>query len=167
MKPITLTARSKAWTAFARSNTGIVGSNPTRGMDVCVRLFCVCVVLYVGSGLATGWYPIHGAVPTVYRIKKLKKRPRSTRAVEPERQKECLIYIPHDLHLFLLTSVHNLCYVGTYWYSCDLSTFDIASKWNEISIICFHLVISLCSCFINKLFCSWEPLIVACIYTGA
>jgi hypothetical protein len=30
---------------FARSNTGIVGSNPTHGMDVCLRLFCVCVVL--------------------------------------------------------------------------------------------------------------------------
>jgi hypothetical protein len=27
---------------FARSNTGIVDSNPTRGMDVCLR----CVVLY-------------------------------------------------------------------------------------------------------------------------
>jgi hypothetical protein len=22
-----------------------VGSNPTRGMDVCLRLFCVCIVL--------------------------------------------------------------------------------------------------------------------------
>jgi hypothetical protein len=30
---------------FARLNTGIVGSNPARGMDVCLRLFCVCVVL--------------------------------------------------------------------------------------------------------------------------
>jgi hypothetical protein len=30
------------------------GLNPTRGMDVCVRLFCVCVVLCVGSGLTTG-----------------------------------------------------------------------------------------------------------------
>jgi hypothetical protein len=30
-----------AWTVFTRSNTGIVGSNPTWGMDVCVRLFCV------------------------------------------------------------------------------------------------------------------------------
>jgi hypothetical protein len=27
------------------SNTGIAGSNPTRGMDVCVRLCRVCVVL--------------------------------------------------------------------------------------------------------------------------
>jgi hypothetical protein len=38
---------------FARSNTEIMGSNPTRFMDVNVRLFCVCVVLRVGSGLAT------------------------------------------------------------------------------------------------------------------
>jgi hypothetical protein len=34
-----------------RSEAGIVGSNPTQGTDVCVRLFCVCVVLCVGSGL--------------------------------------------------------------------------------------------------------------------
>jgi hypothetical protein len=34
--PIIVGARStsKAWTVFARSNVGIVGSNPTRGMDV-------------------------------------------------------------------------------------------------------------------------------------
>jgi hypothetical protein len=30
------------------------GSNPTRSMDVRVRLFCVCAVLCAGSGLATG-----------------------------------------------------------------------------------------------------------------
>jgi hypothetical protein len=34
-------ARSKARTVFIRSNTEIVGSNPTGGMDVCVCLFCV------------------------------------------------------------------------------------------------------------------------------
>jgi hypothetical protein len=39
--PITVAARSKTWIVFARSNTRIVGSNPTRGMDVCVRLFCL------------------------------------------------------------------------------------------------------------------------------
>jgi hypothetical protein len=33
-------------TVFARSNTGIMGLYPTQGMDVCLRLFCVCVVLY-------------------------------------------------------------------------------------------------------------------------
>jgi hypothetical protein len=41
---ITLAARSKARNVFARSMTGIVGSNPTQAMNVCVRLFCVCVV---------------------------------------------------------------------------------------------------------------------------
>jgi hypothetical protein len=30
---------------FARSNTKIVISNLTRGLDVCMRSFCVCVVL--------------------------------------------------------------------------------------------------------------------------
>jgi hypothetical protein len=43
-RPIKVAVRSKEWTVFAHSNTGIVGSNPTRGMDVCVRLFCVQVV---------------------------------------------------------------------------------------------------------------------------
>jgi hypothetical protein len=37
--------RSKARNVFARLNTEIVGSNPARDMDVCLRLLCVCVVL--------------------------------------------------------------------------------------------------------------------------
>jgi hypothetical protein len=36
-------ARSKAWTVFARSKAVLMGSNPTQGMNVCVRLFCVQV----------------------------------------------------------------------------------------------------------------------------
>jgi hypothetical protein len=40
-------------TVFSRSNTEVVGSKPTRGMDVCVRLFCVCVVLCACSVLET------------------------------------------------------------------------------------------------------------------
>jgi hypothetical protein len=47
-------ARSKARTVFALSNTGLMGSKPTQGMNVCVRLFCVCVVLCVDDGIATG-----------------------------------------------------------------------------------------------------------------
>jgi hypothetical protein len=38
---ITVASRSKAWTVFARSNAGIVSSNPTRGMDVCVCAYSV------------------------------------------------------------------------------------------------------------------------------
>jgi hypothetical protein len=55
MNQITVAMRSEAWNLFARSKTGIVGSNSTRDMDVCVRCLCVCVILCVGSGLATGW----------------------------------------------------------------------------------------------------------------
>jgi hypothetical protein len=58
LKLITVVARSREWFVFARSNTGIMGPNPIRGMDVCVRLFTLCVVLCVGRDLATGWSPI-------------------------------------------------------------------------------------------------------------
>jgi hypothetical protein len=37
-------ARSKAWTVLAHSNTGIMGSNPTQGMDVCVCVYSVFVL---------------------------------------------------------------------------------------------------------------------------
>jgi hypothetical protein len=33
-----------AWTIFARCNAGIVGSNPTQGMDVCVCVYSVFVL---------------------------------------------------------------------------------------------------------------------------
>jgi hypothetical protein len=38
---ITVAARSMAWTVFTPSNAGIVGSNPSQDMDVCI----VCVIL--------------------------------------------------------------------------------------------------------------------------
>jgi hypothetical protein len=43
--PIIVAARSKTRNVSARSNAGIVASNPTQGMSVCLCLFCVCVVL--------------------------------------------------------------------------------------------------------------------------
>jgi hypothetical protein len=70
--PITVVALSKAQTVFAYSNVGDVCSNPTQCMDICVRLFSVCDVLFVGSGLATDRFPVHGVLPTVYRNKKLR-----------------------------------------------------------------------------------------------
>jgi hypothetical protein len=42
-----------------------MGLNLTQGMDVCVRLLCGCVVLYVGSGLTTGWSHVQGVLSTV------------------------------------------------------------------------------------------------------
>jgi hypothetical protein len=44
--PTSVGARSKARrTAFTRSSTGVVGSNPTRSVEVCGCLFYVCVIL--------------------------------------------------------------------------------------------------------------------------
>jgi hypothetical protein len=58
-EPITMAARSKPLIVFARSSTGIGGSNP---MHICVLLFCVGVVLCVkaskthkGCGAIDGW----------------------------------------------------------------------------------------------------------------
>jgi hypothetical protein len=46
--PITVAARSKARTVFAPSNAGIVGSNPTQGMDVCIMcVYSVFLLFYV------------------------------------------------------------------------------------------------------------------------
>jgi hypothetical protein len=45
--PVPITELSKARTAFDRSNTGIVGSNPIRGMGVCPRFSVLCCPVYV------------------------------------------------------------------------------------------------------------------------
>jgi hypothetical protein len=39
---VSMAERSKASTVFGRSNIGIAGSNPTRGMDVCVCVSVLC-----------------------------------------------------------------------------------------------------------------------------
>jgi hypothetical protein len=86
---ITVAARSKAWTVLDRSNR-IFGSNLAWGMDVYVSLFCVCV-LCVGRGLTTGWSPVQGVLPAVYRIKKLNSGQGPTkdcRGIESERERE-------------------------------------------------------------------------------
>jgi hypothetical protein len=96
--PVTVAARSKAWRLFARSNAGIVCSNPTRGMDVCVRLFCLCVVLCVGRGLVTDWSSVQGILPSLCKIKKLKKWPRSSKGLY------CHIYLSIYLSMALQPS---------------------------------------------------------------
>jgi hypothetical protein len=41
-------------------------------ISVCVRLFCVCVVLCIGSCFATGWFPVQWVLPTAYRLRNWK-----------------------------------------------------------------------------------------------
>jgi hypothetical protein len=54
MEPVTVTEWSEARNVLARLNAGIVGSNPTRGMDVFVYVYVysMFVLSCVGRGLA-------------------------------------------------------------------------------------------------------------------
>jgi hypothetical protein len=48
-EPVTVAERSEACTVFARSEAGIVGSNPKNGMDawcVYMRLLCLCYPVF-------------------------------------------------------------------------------------------------------------------------
>jgi hypothetical protein len=46
IEPVPVAERSEARTVFGRSNTGIVGSNLTGGMDVCLRFSVLCCSVY-------------------------------------------------------------------------------------------------------------------------
>jgi hypothetical protein len=73
---------------YARSRSRDSPSNweEIEGGDT--QTLCVCV-LRVRSGLATGLSPVQGVLPTVYRIRKLKERPRpNKRAVGPNEEEE-------------------------------------------------------------------------------
>jgi hypothetical protein len=61
--PVSIPERSKARTVYDRLNIEIAGSNPARGMDVC--MFLCCVVLFVGRGLELDWSPNQGVLPNV------------------------------------------------------------------------------------------------------
>jgi hypothetical protein len=69
---ITMAARSKTWTVFASSNTGVVGSNPARGMGFSVCVYSVFVLSCIDSGLASCWSPVQWVLPTLHRIRELK-----------------------------------------------------------------------------------------------
>jgi hypothetical protein len=65
--PVTVAEYSKASTVLARLDAGIVGSNPTRGMNVYVYVYVysMFVLTCVGRGLAMSWSLIQGVLPTV------------------------------------------------------------------------------------------------------
>jgi hypothetical protein len=66
------------------SNAGIMGSNSTSDMDVCVHLFFVCAILCAVSGLSTDWSPIQGVLPHVEKDRETEKAVKvQQRAAEP------------------------------------------------------------------------------------
>jgi hypothetical protein len=58
-----------------------VGSNSTQDMDVCVC--SVFVSSCVDSGLASGWSPVQGVLPTVYNIHNFRINSEWEQAKEP------------------------------------------------------------------------------------
>jgi hypothetical protein len=52
-------------TVLARLDAGIVGSNPTRGMDVYVYVYSLFVLSCVGRGLAMSWSLVQRVLSTV------------------------------------------------------------------------------------------------------
>jgi len=42
LKPVSIAEHSKACTVYDRLNIEIAGSNPARGMDVCLRVSVLC-----------------------------------------------------------------------------------------------------------------------------
>jgi hypothetical protein len=61
--PITVAAQCKAWNVFARTNAGVVGSNPTQDMDVFA--YILFVLSCVRRDLETDWSPVQGVLATV------------------------------------------------------------------------------------------------------
>jgi hypothetical protein len=105
-------------------------------MDVCERLFCVCVVLCVDSGLATDWSPTQGVLPTLYRLRNRKA-----------------------------TKVHKGCramnrlwsYVGDYEIVCGVVILNLFRVWWLWSLCRILLVVKLTGvCSYDAL---WSPVI--------
>jgi hypothetical protein len=126
--PITLVARSKAWTVFAGSNSGIVGSDPTQAwMSVCV--YSVFVLVCVGSGLAMGWSPIQGVLPTVFGLRNWSETKRLTDVLcskWEQQEKRVTIVRPSNILNFLYWVAYGTC--GTFLFFV-LVSFDALGLW--------------------------------------
>jgi hypothetical protein len=106
-RPVTVASRFETWTIFTRSNTRVVGSNPTRGVDVCVCLFCVCFVLCIGKGLATGSSPVRGDLPTVYKKNLNSRGCRVVRATIPPQSLNSVFYTGPAISFKYLLNYHH------------------------------------------------------------
>jgi hypothetical protein len=68
---ISVAASSKTQNIFSLCDTGIFGSNPIRGMDVCLGVFSISVALCRCSSCER-LNPVQGVLPTLYQLCKLK-----------------------------------------------------------------------------------------------
>jgi hypothetical protein len=120
LRLIRVTAPSQAWNVSSRSNAGTVGSKLTWGMDVCVCVYSVWVVLCVGIGLETGWSPLQGILPTLYRLRNWKSGQCPTkgcRTIERERERQT------ETDNESCKPAQYWVYLGSIWYNDLLSVF--------------------------------------------
>jgi hypothetical protein len=116
-----------------------------------VRLFCVCVVLCVGSDLAMGWSPDQGVIPTVYRIKKLKKRPRSIkkncRAIDSSVLRKFAVAA-----LFYWHSLRSLVRSHDTWHTCGRARH--VGPWESV---CQSFMFKVCTEYDHHCYlaCAW------------
>jgi hypothetical protein len=92
-KPVTVDERSTACTVFARSEAGIMGSNPTKGIDVWyVYVFILCLCFNVIRLRPCDELITRSRSPTICKmIMKLKnQRPGPKGAVKPVKKIETL-----------------------------------------------------------------------------
>ena len=91
--PIAVTLRSKAWVC-GRLLAGIAGSNPARGMNVCLFIVvCFQVDVSVTSRSLVQRSLTYCVVSECDHEASIIRRPRPTRAVGPEKKKKLHIYI--------------------------------------------------------------------------
>jgi hypothetical protein len=79
---ITVATRSEARSVFSRLNAGVLGTNPTRGINTCVNVFCVYDVLCIDNGVATDRSIVQGVLLTMHKFTRLKNARAQQRAVE-------------------------------------------------------------------------------------
>jgi hypothetical protein len=123
---ITVAAQSKAWNVFCLPNTEIVGSNPTRGMDVCLHLSCV------SSSLAMSWSPIRGVYRLCTRLKKLKWNDVLHMAYAPEGATGITVHY-NCIYLMLALCGQNML-LTKWWFN-----------WRSVKLhyrLCMHVCVS-------------------------
>jgi hypothetical protein len=112
---VTVAERSRACTAFAHSEAGIVGLNPTQGMDVwCVYVFILCLYCSVFRQRPCDELITRPRSPTICKNdhETEKQRPRPKWAVEPVKKKKLQHYhlkkLPFDCQQPDQSSLHPL-----------------------------------------------------------
>jgi hypothetical protein len=109
---------------------------------MCTCLFCVCVVLWLGRGLATSWSLVQGVVPSVKWSWNWKKnqRPEPKGAVEPVKKNRywrfegtCYIHIFCRSDSMLKKASFNLlAHYYSFWAVNVVTVFNLASPHEDV-----------------------------------